>query len=192
MSLIDTLRARVMAGAQPQDFRLYLDPAARAAVDRATAAAARAEEELAGSATLTPEERPRRKIGDPDHRTALTQAVADTSAALAAAEEVAAESTLVLRFAAMDPDEYNAMAAQFFDPKSATFDRSAINRAAAAASFLGAFSVYDEPIDVGWEQVRKLLNNADYDVLLEFVMGVNRAPSLAPFRPANSGRPATS
>lgn len=191
-AIIDTLRARVLAGTQPQDFRLFLDPQARAAVDLAATALDRARLALAESGSLAPEERPKRKIGDPDHRTVLTRAVTDAEASLAAAQDAAAESTLILRFAAMDPDDYNTMAAKFFDVATGTFDRPAINRAAAAASFVGAFSIYDEPIDVQWTQVRKLLNNADYDVLLEFVMGVNRAPSLAPFVRASSGRPATS
>ena len=192
MPIVDTLRARVLAGAQPQDFRLFLDPAARDVVDAAEDALAQARAAQADSKSLSPDERPRRKLGDPEHRTVLAQAVTDAEAALAAAEDAAADSTLVLRFAAMDPDDYNETAAKFFDPATGTFDRGAINRAAASASFVGAFSIYDEPLEVPWPQVRKLLNNADYDVLLEFVMGVNRAPSLAPFSRASSGRPATS
>ena len=187
---IEYLRAKALAFAPRFRYPLCLDEAKRAAIDAATQTLVDLHAELADLDSLPAEQKRAKSISSKSPAAVLRDKIKDAEKAVEQAEAEAADDMLVLTWKALDPDAYTDLALSHM--KGGSLNQVTLYPALVAASWAAGESADGEDVRLTFDQVRPLLNAADWDVVMMGVLNLNRGTNAVPFKQRSSGVPGTS
>lgn len=184
MSHVDRLRRLAAERVKPLRYPICLDPELRQAVDAATADL---EDLHATLAELDPDA-VAVSLGQRSPRQVLQGRIEAAEGVLVAAEAAAADSSVVLIFRWLDPDERDALMGDVAP------DGSLAKVYARVASVTYERTEASDGEDVGWSfaEAWKQTNSGDRQRIYVALVDADLTAQTLPFDPANCGRPATS
>ena len=190
MSDVALLRAKALAYKPTFELAICLNEELREAIDRAT-------EKLTGLHAEKQQakergESGRRTIADPDTKDLWAAKIAEAEAAVEAAEQAAAEESVLVVWKRKSPDVYQAVLDVVVqETESWGEDFSAIKLAdrLMPVAYDKCTSTQGEDLEFDWDTARGLLSHFDYDLARAGVVTLHRAgTSLDPTQWTISGR----